>query len=199
MAEPKSDRPEENPFAGRTPSRTAAANGPDADSGQMRAESIEAIYAAQESALLVYAQKLVNQTETAEDIVQEAFLKLHADFDAVRQPQAWLYRTVHNLAINQLRRGRKIVPLVTNESEEKDIPDGKPLPDECLARMEAIGRTRLCLNSLDQRSRELIRLKFEEGLTYKQISQRMSLSISNVGYLLHHTLKQVGATLAKEG
>ena len=166
---------------------------------QARPESIESIYAAQESALLVYAQKLVNQTETAEDIVQEAFLKLHADFDAVRQPKAWLYRTVHNLALNQIRRNRKVVPLVTSESEEKQIPDGKPLPDEYLSRIEAIGHTRLCLNSLDQRSRELIRLKFEEGLSYKEISQRTHLTISNVGYLLHHALKQVGAALGKEG
>ncbi len=162
-------------------------------------DSLESLYAAQESALLMYAQKLVNHAETAQDIVQEAFLKLHAGFDTVRQPQPWLYRTVHNLAMNHIRKGRKIVPLLAEESEQHEMPDGKPLPDEYLARMEAIGQTRLCLEGLDKRSRELIRLKFEEGLSYKEISQRMSLSISNVGYLLHHTLKQVGATLAKEG
>lgn len=161
------------------------------------AESIESLYAAQESALLRYAQKLVSQTETAQDIVQEAFLKLHAGFEEVRQPQAWLYRTVHNLAINHLRKGRKIVPLVDDESAEKELLDGRPLPDEYLARMEAIGRTRLCVDKLDQRSRELVRLKFEEGLSYKEMSQRMNLTISHVGYLLHHALKDLAAALEK--
>ena len=161
-------------------------------------ESIESLYAAQESALLIYAQKIVNQTETAQDIVQEAFLRLHAGFENVRQPQAWLYRTVHNLAINHLRKGRKIVPLVTEEDEERDLPDGKLLPDEYLARMEAIGRTRLAVGGLDARSRELIRLKFEEGLSYKEMSQRTNMSISNVGYVLHHALKHVASALRKE-
>ncbi len=171
--------------------------------------SIESLYAAQESALLIYAQKLVNHTETAQDIVQEAFLKLHAGFDTVRQPQAWLYRTVHNLAVNHLRKNSKIVPLAdlgrakppaepVIDAAEADIPDGKPLPDEYLARMEAIGRTRLCLGKLDARSRELIRLKFEEGLSYKEIADQTHLTISNVGYLLHHALKAVAAALRKE-
>ncbi len=162
-------------------------------------ESIESLYAAMESALLIYAQKLVNHTETAQDIVQEAFLKLHASFDSVRQPHPWLYRTVHNLSINHLRRGRKVVPLHSEDPESGvDLPDGKPLPDEYLARVEAIGRTRLSLARLDSRSRELIRLKFDEGLSYKEISERTNLTISNVGYLLHHALKDVAASLRKE-
>src|SRR5512135_1968302 len=81
-------------------------------------ESLEAIFVAQETALLIYARTLVNHDETAQDIVQEAFLKLHAGFDSVRQPQAWLFRTVHNLAMNHLRAGRKIVPLEAQEAIE---------------------------------------------------------------------------------
>jgi len=162
-------------------------------------DSIESLYAAHESALLAYAQSLVKQNETAQDIVQEAFMRLHADFENVRQPQAWLYRTVHNLAVNQLRAGRKIVPLVAEEANQIELCDAQPLPDEYLAKMEAIGQTRLSLDVLDARSRELIRLKFEEGLSYKEISERTSLSISNVGYLLHHALKDLAEALQKAG
>jgi RNA polymerase sigma factor (sigma-70 family) len=170
------------------------------DGGEQRAagaESIESLYATQESALLRYAQRLVSQSETAQDIVQEAFLKLHAGFAGVNQPQAWLYRTVHNLAMNYLRKGRKIVPLVEEEGSEGELADGRPLPDEYLARMEAIGRARVCVGRLDGRSRELVRLKFEEGLSYKEMSQRMGLTISHVGYLLHHALKELAAALEK--
>ena len=87
----------------------------DADLEGAPPDSIESLYAAQESALLCYAQSLVRQNETAQDIVQEAFMRLHADFATVRQPQAWLYRTVHNLALNHLRAGRKIVPMTEDE------------------------------------------------------------------------------------
>ena len=47
----------------------------------------------------------------AEDIVQEAFMRLHAQFDEVREPRRWLYRTVHNLALNHRRQAGKIVSL----------------------------------------------------------------------------------------
>ena len=163
-------------------------------------DSIESLYAAQESALLLYARSLVNHDgEAAQDIVQEAFLRLHGNLGSVRQPQAWLYRTVHNLALNHLRAGRKIVPLPASESERPEPPDGQPLPDEYLERMEAIGQTRLCLEELDPRRRELVRLKFEEGLSYKEISEKTRLSISNVGYLLHHALKDLAASLKRAG
>ena len=162
-------------------------------------DTLEAIFLAHESALLHYARTLVHQDETAQDIVQEAFLKLHAVFDSVRHPQAWLYRTVHNLAMNHLRAGRKIVLLEAGATDRNESSDSAPLPDEQIERMEAIGQTRLCLETLDGRSRELVRLKFDEDLSYKEISERTSLSISNVGYLLHHALKDLGAELRRTG
>jgi RNA polymerase sigma factor (sigma-70 family) len=163
-------------------------------------DSIESLYTTLESCLLLYAQTLVNHdAETAQDIVQEAFMRLHADYAEVRQPQAWLYRTVHNLAMNHLRAGRKIVPLATEETPGAEPADTQPLPDAYLERMEAIGQTRLCLEELNARSRELVRLKFEEGLSYKEISERTQLSISNVGYLLHHALRDLGDALKRAG
>jgi RNA polymerase sigma-70 factor (ECF subfamily) len=171
----------------------------DADVNGAPLDSLESLYAAQESALLSYAQSLVKQNETAQDIVQEAFLRLHTHFDQVRQPQAWLYRTVHNLALNHLRAARKIVPISGPQPPATEAADTQPLPDEYLERMETIGQTRLTLETIDPRSRELIRLKFEEGLSYKEISQRTSLSISNVGYLLHHALRDLAASLKKNG
>lgn len=167
-------------------------------SGAGGPDSIESLFAAQESALLLYAQKLVHHdAETAEDIVQEAFLRLHACFHSVQQPKAWLYRTVHNLAMNHLRSDRKIVPLTERPGDESS--DALPLPDEYLVRLETITQTRQCLGQLDARSRELVRLKFEEGLSYKEISARTNLSISNVGYLLHHAMKNLADALEKAG
>jgi len=58
---------------------------------------------------------------------------------------------------------------------------------------------RLSVETLDERSRELIRLKFHEGLSYKEISNRTGLTTGNVGYLLHHAIKAIGEELAKNG
>ena len=73
------------------------------------------------------------------------------------------------------------------------------MPDEQIARIEGIGLVRLSLAALDERSRELIRLKFNEDLSYAEISERTGLKIGHVGYLLHHALKAIADELAKSG
>jgi RNA polymerase sigma-70 factor (ECF subfamily) len=164
-------------------------------------ETIEELFAALESPLLSYALRLVGELSVAEDMVQEAFMKLHAQFEKIREPRRWLYRTVHNQALNHRRRTDKIVPLNPRENAPAatDATDPQPLPDEQIARWEGIGLVRLSLETLDERSRELIRLKFNEGLSYKEISTRTGLKVGHVGYLLHHALKSISDELAKLG
>jgi RNA polymerase sigma-70 factor (ECF subfamily) len=165
-------------------------------------ESIEALFFALEAPLLGYALRLTKNSETAEDLVQEAFLRLQTRFADVREPRHWLYRTVHNMAINHQRRAGRTVSLEPASSEEApvhDPADPQPLPDEHIARLEGIGLVRLGLESLDPRSRELVRMKFREDLSYKEMSKRTGLKIGHVGYLLHHALKSLASELTKAG
>ena len=166
-------------------------------------ETIEELFAALESPLLNYALRLAGEFSVAEDIVQEAFMKLHGQFQEVREPRHWLYRTVHNLALNQRRQSGKIISLDMKAGEgataDNDASDPQPLPDEQIARWEGIGLVRLSLETLDDRSREVVRLKFTENLSYKEISARTGLKIGHVGYLLHHALKDMAEELARNG
>jgi len=170
-------------------------------------ETIEELFAALESPLLTYALRLVGDRNMAEDLVQEAFMKLHSQFAEVREPRRWLYRTVHNQALNHRRDTSKIVPLAPAEdkshlsqpSYSAEASDDAPLPDEQIARLEGIGLVRLSLETLDERSREIIRLKFNEDLSYQQISEVTGLKTGHVGYLLHHALKAIAEELAKSG
>ncbi len=176
-----------------------------------RWETIEELFAALESPLLSYALRLAGDSSVAEDIVQDAFMKLHAQFSEVREPRRWLYRTVHNLALNHRRQAGKVVSLLAPAAESNgaggtpcpalanDTADPQPLPDEQIARWEGIGLVRLSLEGLDDRSRELVRLKFNEELSYKEISARTGLNIGHVGYLLHHALKAIADELARNG
>lgn len=172
-------------------------------------ETIQGLFTALEAPLLNYALRLSGERGLAEDLVQEAFMKLHAQYEEVREPKRWLYRTVHNLALNQRRDSAKIIPLsqppVSSSPSHSfydtaaDPADETPLPDEQIMRLEGIGLVRLSLETLDERSRELIRLKFTEDLSYKQISERTGLKTGHVGYLLHHALKAVADELARSG
>ncbi len=163
-------------------------------------ETIEQVFTALESPLLAYARRLLGDFAVAEDIVQEAFMKLHKQFQKVLTPQPWLYRTVHNLAVDHQRRANRIVLMADGKDEDSplnDTADSQPMPDEQIARWEGIGLVRLVLETLDDRSRELIRLRFNEDLSYKEISDRTGLTVGHVGYLLHHALKAMAVELVK--
>jgi RNA polymerase sigma-70 factor (ECF subfamily) len=166
-------------------------------------ETIEEVFDALESPLLLYARRLLGDHAASEDIVQEAFMKLHSQFHEVRRPQPWLYRTVHNLAVDHQRRTNRLVPLEPDPKEDSppqaDACDSQPMPDEQIARWEGIGLVRLVLETLDERSRTLIQLRFHEDLSYKEIAERTGLTTGHVGYLLHHALKSMAVELSKTG
>jgi RNA polymerase sigma-70 factor (ECF subfamily) len=168
--------------------------------------TIEQVFAALESPLLAYARRLLGDFAVAEDVVQEAFMRLHTRFRQIATPQPWLYRTVHNLAVDHQRRANRIVAFESAQSPHDDDPapandpaDSQPMPDEQIARWEAIGQVRLVLETLDPRSREIVRLRFDEDLSYQEIAERTGLKIGHVGYLLHHALKAMAAELERTG
>jgi RNA polymerase sigma-70 factor (ECF subfamily) len=179
---------------------------PDETSAKPGWETIEELFAALESPLLGYALRYTGGFALAEDVVQEAFMKLHAQFEQVEKPRQWLYRTVHNLALNHRRASGKTVSLNQSQSSENenassaaDTADPALLPDEQIIRLEGIGLVRLSLATLDDRSREVIRLKFNDELSYKDIAARTGLTAGNIGFILHRALKTIAAELAKTG
>src|SRR6478735_756330 len=84
---------------------------PDKANAESGWATIEELFEALESPLLAYAFRFTGEAGAAEDMVQEAFMRLHAQFDEVREPRRWLYRTVHNLALNHRRDTEKIISL----------------------------------------------------------------------------------------
>jgi RNA polymerase sigma factor (sigma-70 family) len=191
-------------FQHADPAPTPGASAPD---------SIEALFLALESPLLHHALRLLGALAPAEEVVQEAFMKLHQHFETVQEPRRWLYRTVHNLALNHHRHQQRhpTIPLqpersthsspstTESESAELEWSSSELLPDAAIVHQEDLGIVRLTVAALDPRSRELIQLKFEENLSYKEISHRTGLSTGHVGYLLHHALKSIADELSKNG
>ncbi len=157
--------------------------------------TLRQIFDAEESSLLRYAHGIVGQRETAEDLVQEAFLRLHQHWLEVTHPRSWLFRSIRNLALNHLRDHKRETPLEQDRDWQSPAPD----PEQTLGKQEAIGTLQLLVSELHEDERQLIALKYHEGLKYDQISQRTGLSVSNVGYKLHHTLKNLADSLRSLG
>ncbi|RYD23463.1 MAG: RNA polymerase sigma factor [Verrucomicrobiaceae bacterium] len=157
--------------------------------------TLRQVFDAEESPLLRYAHGIVGQRETAEDLVQEAFLKLHAHWEEVTHPRAWLFRCIRNLALSHIRDHKRETAI----PEDHEFSSNTPEPDQTLGKLEAIGALQLLISELDEDDRTLITLKYNEGLKYDQISQRTGLSIGNVGYKLHHALKNLADSLRRLG
>lgn len=157
--------------------------------------SLQDIFLAEESKLLRYAFGLVGRREIAEEIVQEAFLQLHAHWDDVREPVPWLYRSIRNRSANHHRDTRREVISETPEQEES----GREAPDATLRRLEAEGHLRLIVSELEPPDQELLRLKYVEDLKYREIAERTGLSPGNIGYRLHHLLKLLAGKLHQLG
>lgn len=156
------------------------------------------LFEAEEAPLLRYAFSLVGRRAIAEELVQEVFLQLHRHWANVEKPRAWLYRSVRNRAYNHVRDNKREI-LTDDTGENVAGPDRGEAPDEVLHRMEATGHVRLVMEELKEQDRELIRLKYFEDLKYKEIAERTGLSVGNVGYRLHHILKQLADQLRQLG
>lgn len=162
---------------------------------------IEALFAELEAPLLAYAYRITSQVEAAQDTVQDAFVKLHQSRVPIHSPRPWLYRTVHNLAINLSKRASRETSLEETESptQPNETSNSEPLPNQNLEHAEIIELARLFIDQLDERSQAVVRLKFQEGRTYAQIAQELDLTVSNVGYLLHQAVSTLATEFEKLG
>ena len=154
--------------------------------------TLEALFAAEKTPLLRFAHGIVRRREVAEEMVQEAFMRLHHHWEEVEKPRPWIYRAVRNLCLSHLRDNAR----ETNLDEERDSQAAEsPKPDEALGRLEAVGMVRLLMTELEEKDRRLIQLKYVEDQSYANIAKATGLSVSNVGYRLHHLLKGLAVSL----
>lgn len=160
--------------------------------------TVRTLFDAEETPLLRYAFSLIGRRAVAEEIVQEVFLQLHIRWDDIDSPKAWLYRSVRNRVYNHVRDNRRET-LGGDDGTSQSANDQEETPEAMILRMEATGVLRQTLQELNETDRQLVTLKYFEGLKYRDISDQTGLSVSNVGYRLHHILKELAAKLRPLG
>ncbi len=159
-----------------------------------REQQMEAIMAEHETALLRYATRLVNSPVTAQDIVQNVFIKLFKCWKEGTHPsdrlKGWLYRVTHNQAVDYIRRESRLRTLHQKHAEQtlRNCPDGRNCPASLDERKEKVLSL---LTKLHPREQQVILLRMEEGLSYKEISDITGRSEGNVGNILHHAVRKL--------
>ena len=160
--------------------------------------TVQTLFEAEETPLLRYAFALIGRREVAEEIVQDVFLQLHVHWDEIQTPKAWLFRSVRNRVYSHIRDHRHEVLGQQVDAALDGAPTDDP-PENTLQRLEAKRALRQIIDQLDEPDRQLVKLKYFEGLKYRDISGRTGLSVSNVGYRLHHALKALAEKLRPFG
>lgn len=148
-----------------------------------------------ESALVHYTSGLLNgDWDRARDVVQEAFLKLcRQDPGAVEgQVKSWLYTVCRNRAFDLLRRDRR---WMTEENGLERVAQSEPDPAECASRRDADREVLECLRQLPRNHQDVVRLRFQQNLSYKEISAVTGITIGQVGFLLHEAMRRLRAQL----
>ena len=74
-----------------------------------------------------------------------------------------------------------------------------PLPGANLARNDSHTRILAHLESLPEREQEIVRLKFQNKLSYREIAEVLGLTATNVGFLLHGAMRKLRRQLQAEG
>jgi RNA polymerase sigma factor (sigma-70 family) len=155
----------------------------------MNGQQMDALLRRFERPLLQYAARILGDSDRARDVVQETFVKLQKENRAQIDdaPAKWLFTVCRNGALNICRKEKRMTYLDQELLETRASDQAAPF--ESLEQKEASGFLLKILGTLPLRQQELLQLKFQNDLSYQEISEITQLSVSNVGVTIHNALK----------
>ncbi len=148
--------------------------------------------------VLRYASRLLSDRAEAEDVAQDAMLRLWRVAPVWRAGEAqvstWLYRVATNLCTDRLRgRGRK--PVVTSD-DAPEIADGGVGAEAGLIEADRMAALQAALDTLPDRQRQAVVLRHIEGLTNPDIAQVMDIGVEAVESLTARGKRALAAALS---
>ncbi len=145
-----------------------------------------------------YFRYRVADGATAEDLTSETFVKAWRGRSGFREDRgrvsSWLLTIARHVAIDHYRRHHPQVPL-----DLAPTPSTDATPETLLLRRAEFERLSALLRVLPERERELIALKYGAGASNREIAGLTQLSESNVGTILHRTVRDLRARWYEEG
>ena len=144
-----------------------------------------------EGPLTRYAARLTGDLDRARDVVQDTFLRLcetkRSKVDG--HVAEWLFTVCRNRALDVQRKESRLKPLDDAVLAVRESDD--PSPATAAEQTETTSLVLQLIDSLPANQQEVVRLKFQNGLSYREISGITKLSVSNVGFLIHTAVKNL--------
>lgn len=155
-------------------------------SGEERA--FDSIFREYYKSLCAQANLYVKDLDKAQSLVQECFVKLwenRSDVERIKNLSSYLSFMVRNQCIDYLRK----IKAQENNSEIVAIDNSENKSEELLLAFDFEERLVVALSMLPQRSREAFEYSRFENLSYKEIAEKMNISVKGVEALVGRSLK----------
>lgn len=160
---------------------------------------VQEAVARHQAPLLRYATRLLGgDVERARDVVQDTFVRLMAQPAASVESHVaeWLFTVCRNRAHDVLRKEGRMKRFEEGQAERLVAAD--PRPGRALERNEQHEAVLRLIDDLPHNQQEVVRLKFQNGFSYQEISRITSLSVTNVGFILHTAIKALRREMAAQ-
>lgn len=156
--------------------------------GQGEKAALRVIYEAECPAMIGVALRIVKRRELAEEVVQEAYVKIwrnaHRYDPELGPPKAWLYAIVRNQALNVLRDGRR-------EDLVDEVPEDLGSAVEAYRAIERLpdaSALRRCLDGLEPRRRASLVMAYVDGFSHGEIAGRLAVPLGTVKAWIRRSL-----------
>lgn len=128
--------------------------------------------------LLRYARSLIKDENKSLDIVQESFIKAFVNlqsFDTKKKFSSWIYRIVHNEAMNVIKKYHKEMPIL----DDIDFPSDENIEND-FEQKEITDAVKKCLEEIPLLYSEPLALRYIEEKTYEEISDILRIPMGTV-------------------
>lgn len=130
--------------------------------------------------LFRYLHRLTGDTDLAEDVAQESFVRYLGREMPVREAHVWLVTVATNLVRDVARRGKRRRTLL---EARPVMPAALPRPDEEAERAERVRAVQAALADVPERDRQILLMR-HQGFSYDEIAHAVGVSPASVGTLL---------------
>lgn len=155
--------------------------------------------------MIALITRIVGDRALAEDLAQESFIKAYRNlsaFDTTRRLSSWLLRIAHNTAVDRLRRSQPAMLSLDAPASDPQRVTGEPAspltPDP--VEREALRRAlNDAIAQLRTEYRVAVTLRYDEGLSFDEIAQVMSVPEATARSHVHRARKELAAILRDQG
>jgi RNA polymerase sigma-70 factor, ECF subfamily len=158
----------------------------------------ESLFRSSYVSLVKYARTLINDRDTAEEIVQDLFVRLWQEREKIKIESSlngYLFRSVHNKCLHYIEH-RKVMERHAEEMSARK-PDTIEDPSDILHFKELQARIAIILERLPERCGRIFCMSRFEGLKYSEIAEKLSVSVKTVEASMGRALKEFRKELAE--